>query len=361
MCFLFSAYEKQHTVFEKESMNDTPRTISVIVPVYNTDVYLHRCINSILTQSYKNFELILVDDGSTDNSPAICDEYAVNNAAIKVIHKQNGGLSDARSAGFDMAVGKYVLFVDSDDYLHTEMLHQLVCSIEREQADMAMCAYYEKRSHREKSVLLPFESETVTGRENIIEKYIKPLIGDDGKAPHMPGFLWLRLMRRELIEQGYFLSERKYFMEDHVFDLLYIDRVQKISVVNKPLYYYCVNADSLTNQYRSNKWEMYSDLYAFYTEYIKKRQIENCRIRLQHFLAAALFSCVDNAVLSGSFDGFLSELNKIRTSTLAKKPMGSIRDGAVPITHRITYLLYRIRFDYLLYKFRKCRMETDHK
>ena len=89
---------------------------SIIVPVYKVEKYLERCINSILSQTYRNFELILVDDGSTDNCPRICDEYVKSNNRINVIHKKNGGLSSARNAGIDRSTGEYIIFVDSDDY-----------------------------------------------------------------------------------------------------------------------------------------------------------------------------------------------------------------------------------------------------
>lgn len=89
---------------------------SIIIPVYKVELYLRQCINSVLNQSYKDFELILVDDGSPDNCPVICDEYASRDIRVKVIHKSNGGLSDARNAGLDIAKGEYVLFLDSDDW-----------------------------------------------------------------------------------------------------------------------------------------------------------------------------------------------------------------------------------------------------
>lgn len=99
--------------------------ISVIVPVYNVEKYLNRCIDSIINQTYKNLEIILVDDGSPDNCGKICDEYAKKDSRIKVIHKENGGLSDARNAGINISIGKYITFVDSDDYLELNFIETL--------------------------------------------------------------------------------------------------------------------------------------------------------------------------------------------------------------------------------------------
>ena len=99
--------------------------ISVIVPVYNVKLYLHKCVDSILNQTYQNIEVLLIDDGSTDGSSDICDSYTEKDSRIKVVHKKNGGLSSARNTGLDMATGEYILFVDSDDYIDIEMIRRL--------------------------------------------------------------------------------------------------------------------------------------------------------------------------------------------------------------------------------------------
>lgn len=113
--------------------------ISVIVPIYNVEEYLPRCIDSIINQEYKNLEIILVDDGSPDNSPKICDEYAKKDNRIQVIHKKNGGLSDARNTGLRAAIGEYVAFIDSDDWIETDFISTLYRGI-KNGADIAECA-----------------------------------------------------------------------------------------------------------------------------------------------------------------------------------------------------------------------------
>jgi len=115
--------------------------ISVIVPIYKVEKYLHKCVDSIINQTYKNLEIILVDDGSPDNCPAICDEYAKKDNRIKVIHKPNGGLSDARNAGLDIATGEYIAFVDSDDYIDLTMYEKLYNAIKQNDCDLAVCGF----------------------------------------------------------------------------------------------------------------------------------------------------------------------------------------------------------------------------
>lgn len=106
-----------------ENNNDL---ISIIVPVYNVEEFLNRCVESILIQSYKNIEILLIDDGSTDNSSKICDEYSIKDKRVKVIHKENGGLSDARNIGLENANGKYIAFVDSDDYIRKRLYKNFI-------------------------------------------------------------------------------------------------------------------------------------------------------------------------------------------------------------------------------------------
>ena len=119
--------------------------VSVIIPAYNAERYLNCCVDSVLNQTYKDFEIILVDDGSTDKSGEICDEYAEKDDRIRVIHKKNGGLSDARNSGIEAAKGEFLTFLDSDDYFHPEYLKILILNAEHYSADIAICNYIVKR------------------------------------------------------------------------------------------------------------------------------------------------------------------------------------------------------------------------
>ena len=120
--------------------------ISVIIPVYKVEKYLDKCIESVVNQTHKNLEIILVDDGSPDNCPAICDKWAKKDVRIRVIHKQNGGLSDARNAGLDIATGEYIGFVDSDDAVIPEMYEELLKNLQENDADISACGYYDVNS-----------------------------------------------------------------------------------------------------------------------------------------------------------------------------------------------------------------------
>lgn len=147
------------------------KIISVIVPIYNVEPYLRKCVNSILNQTYQNLEVILVDDGSPDHCGEICDEYAQMDSRIKVIHKQNGGLSDARNAGIDAAHGEYIMFVDSDDYIAETMLQKLYRALVSYDAEMSLCSllYVDEKGVPipNKNINSPVKNEVLSGRQAI--------------------------------------------------------------------------------------------------------------------------------------------------------------------------------------------------
>ena len=145
-------------------------TISVIVPVYNIEGYLGKCIDSIIAQTYKDLEIILVDDGSSDHCGAICDKYAKKDNRIKVIHKPNGGLSDARNHGIEAATGSYLGFVDGDDYIEPQMYEKLHNALVENDAEMSICSFRYVGGYEERNGRLSIADEVLTGREILLEK-----------------------------------------------------------------------------------------------------------------------------------------------------------------------------------------------
>lgn len=138
--------------------------ISVIVPVYKTEQYLNRCVQSITDQTYKNLEIILVDDGSPDNCPEMCDQWAKKDERIKVIHKRNGGISSARNAGLDSATGDYIMFADSDDWMEPDMAEFLYRLIVKYDADISRCGFYfdDNGTLKKKQRMIPLNYPIIT-------------------------------------------------------------------------------------------------------------------------------------------------------------------------------------------------------
>jgi len=168
---------------------ETPK-ISIIVPVYKVEPYLRKCLDSIVNQTYRNLEIILVDDGSPDNCPAICDEYAARDGRILVIHRQNGGLSAARNAALDVATGDYFGFVDSDDWVEPDMFEYLLTNLQRADADIAFCGRFEEFPNRSEPKGWP--------RSEVMEREaaLRHLLED--KVLH--NFVWDKLWKRELFD-----------------------------------------------------------------------------------------------------------------------------------------------------------------
>lgn len=134
-------------------MNETTPKISVIVPVYKAEAYLHRCVDSILAQTFQDFEVLLIDDGSPDRSGEICDEYARKDRRVRVFHKENGGVSSARQCGMDNAQGEYTIHADPDDWVEPDMLEELYRKAKEEDADMVICDYYTEEKGRTKYIV----------------------------------------------------------------------------------------------------------------------------------------------------------------------------------------------------------------
>ena len=220
--------------------------ISLIVAVYNVGEYLPRCIESILQQTYSNLEILLVNDGSTDNSKQICNKYARIDSRIEVINKENGGLTSARKVGFGKARGDYIAFLDGDDYLENTYVESLFTSLIENQSDIAICGYYldykgERLSKQIKHLKTCLKSEEYA--KELIQPSIYPLSGDETRIPN---FVWLRLFTRKVISDRCFVSEREVYTEDLFFNSEAYLQCNKVYFVDAPLYNYCMNASSMT-------------------------------------------------------------------------------------------------------------------
>ena len=219
-------------------------TVSVIVPVYNVSEYLEACIESVLAQTFTDFELILVDDGSSDNCGAICDEYATKDGRIVVIHQQNGGLSAARNAGLDAATGKYIYFLDSDDSIKPNLMEVVVPYFED---GMDLVVFNHERVELN-GLRIPCIHELGTyalSEENRVSFYNKILLsyGIGWEA-------WNRMFRRDFIETFHlrFADNRRIFAEDLYFSVCYCAHVQRIISIPQSLYCYTVREDSIMRQ-----------------------------------------------------------------------------------------------------------------
>ena len=213
--------------------------ISVIVPVYKVEAYLDRCVRSVIAQTFRDFELILVDDGSPDRCPEMCDEWAEKDSRIKVIHQQNKGLSAARNSGIRAAVGEYITFIDSDDWVSPVMLNSLYSLIKRSGADISVCDLY-KTSETVMSAPKQKEKICVHGRDRFMDMILK--IGSNRTIHYACG----KLYKRDVLDSDHFPVGM--LNEDVEGTFKAVMRSDKIIETTARYYFYYINSSSITRE-----------------------------------------------------------------------------------------------------------------
>lgn len=221
--------------------------ISVIVPVYNVENYLNKCIDSIINQTYSNLEIILIDDGSTDNSGIICDNYKKIDKRIIVVHKNNGGLSSARNIGLDISRGELISFVDSDDYLEQNMLESLKNNMDKYNSNISICDfYYIKNDIKRKSDVVFNKTEFVSSGK---DKY-KNIQNEYGS---IASYAWNKLFKKEIFDDIRYPDGKIY--EDSYILCETLDKAKIISYISKPLYNYVYRENSIVNSFGINQFD----------------------------------------------------------------------------------------------------------
>ncbi|MBQ8851820.1 MAG: glycosyltransferase [Oscillibacter sp.] len=261
-------------------------SVSIIVPVYNAEAALRRCIESILHQTYSDFELLLVDDGSRDSSGVICDEYAAKDARIRVFHKENGGVSAARNLALDNARGTYLQFLDSDDWVTPDATRLFLRAAEEHQADLVISDFYRVVGERV-SVKGDIEEDAVLSQEEYAEHMMA------NPADFYYGVLWNKLYRRDIVESHRLrMNEEINWCEDFLFNLEYIRWAKRFYALGVPLYYYVKTKGSLASQISLSKtvrmkltmFEYYNRLYQ---EIFDEEEYEKHRLKVYRFMVDA--------------------------------------------------------------------------
>lgn len=266
------------------------KKLTFILPIYKVEAYLPQCVDSILTQSTEDCEIILVDDGSPDGCGAICDQYAEKYANIKVIHKPNGGLSDARNAGFNLATGKYVLFVDSDDYLEEGSVSKILNWIDSTDADVAFLL---SRKVYPDGTSEPLGENLV--REKILGKSREEVLRFLVTCPKFPASAWGKIYRRDfLVEHGFHYPHDRRLSEDLMYSLNLFLTAEKFDYLDFPYYCYRQNrAGSICNTVNAR---YYFDTFLFVTE-SAERFAENKKAKDEISGLALSFAAYEYAIL----------------------------------------------------------------
>lgn len=286
-------------LLEKEEQIDRG-LVSVIVPVYNIERYLAWCIQSVLNQSYPFFELILINDGSTDSSPAICDEYAKKDSRVRVIHKENQGPSATRNRGIDEANGDFIVFVDSDDLIQKRMLEKMVTAITRFQTDLAICGYERFRDKwKQRHRLSPYSLVILQSRLELASVYKAPATNMFGVS------IWAKMYRTELIRKHNIrFREDINYEEDCVFNLDYFRHVTTTAVLRDYFYRYRQMDISLSKGYRK-------DSFRFLVNGYRGRQAFLQELGMDSNGVSSIFMIVVKTTLIKIFDSDLSKKEKM--------------------------------------------------
>lgn len=239
--------------------------VSIIIPCYNVEKYLDRCMRSVLNQTLTNIEIILVDDGSPDQVPIMCDKYAQHDIRIKVVHKKNGGLGFARNSGLEIATGKYIAFLDSDDYVSNDMYQHLYDEAVNINADAVFCNFYVEESNgrwwRSHEV-----DEYTEFHANMVHGFMLDMIASSSTEKKERKYymsVWHAIYRRDIIENNKirFLSEREIASEDLPFQIDFLTASHLVTYIPGCYYYYCANNTSLTATFKPEKYQRFRRLY----------------------------------------------------------------------------------------------------
>ena len=312
--------------------------ISVIVPIYNTEKFLRKCIDSIVNQTYKNLEIILVNDGSPDNAKEICKEYAEKDKRIVYIEQENGGPSRARNVGLDVARGKYIGFVDSDDSIDVTMYEKLYSFLTKNRCDLVECY-----SVTEKNYYSHYIDKVISGKE-ATEGFL--LRGRDKDFLIIPA-VWSKLFSTNLLKQNRFPEGQVH--EDYFFTCRCLYEAKRVGVLNEKLVYHIENEDSITHQKFSNKTlnilREYIKIEQYLKEHGEKLLAEYSRVNMLVFAVFFYFK----ARVAGDVDLTLIKKVLDESKTIKFKRYMNVKS-------RMMYRLYSINEDlayniFKIYKF----------
>ena len=292
--------------------------ITVIVPIYHVEKYLHRCVDSILNQTYENLEIILVDDGSGDACSSICDEYAGRDSRIVVIHKGNGGLSDARNAGIEIAKGQYLAFVDSDDYIHKDMYKILMKEILESNAEVSICSYKYVYDNKEKETDAEYaddyNKEVMDGIQAQHQYY-------NGRKQLELTVAWNKLYKKNLFDNLRYPKGKIFEDEFTTYKALYESKT--ICFIDLPLYYYLQRKDSIIggmNGCRDSKVvEAYLKRIDFYREKNEEALWRKGVMHCLHMMCYFNSNCVHEDSRDNDINRYYRKelLNTVKTSVKA--------------------------------------------
>lgn len=329
--------------------------VSIIVPIYNVEKYLNRCMDSLLNQTLKDIEIIMVDDGSPDRCPQMCDEYAKRDSRIKVIHKKNAGLGYARNSGLEVATGEYVAFVDSDDYVSINMYEKLYQTALADDADCVLSGYYDVITdekilpHKDCKSILQFKGDASI-------RVLRRMLGIDPKRREVfecSFSVWHGLYRLSTIKHNgvSFCSERDYISEDLVFHVSFIPYCKSITMIPDLLYYYCKNEGTLTSLYKPGRFDAILKFCHHIDDMVNASPSvllrQNYQPLSQMLLLSKTLATVSFEVMRNK-NNCLSELSCMCDNPDVRKAIAGYPLKLLPKRHQLVFWLMRHRYVHII-------------
>ena len=312
---------------------------SVIVPIYNVEKYLNRCIDSVLSQSFDDYELILVDDGSPDGCPAICDAYAQKDARIKVIHKENGGLVSARQAGIREAVGEYVFHLDGDDAICEDALESAYHIIREMHPDIVSFSYRRCINGEIGEVVDDLAPEGLY-RKPDLEEHIYPNLLSNENMKNLFYFLWGKAIKRELATRNQFLVKRAISLgEDLSCSVPCYLEADTVYMSRKVVYLYTIRNDSLTTNFKTNQITQIADVIVGLRA-LTMAKPQNFEAQISRYSCFMCFAILASAAEGGHFKS-LGELKKLILTSLHKDEIKKAKLENVTVKTRISVFLMK--------------------
>lgn len=331
--------------------------VSIIVPVYNVEKYLERCLESLINQTYKNIEIIIINDGSTDNSLRILKEYERIDSRIKLIDKNNEGLSQTRNVGINISTGEYITFVDSDDWIELDFLKKMINLIEESNGDVAICSYV--REYNEKAINkdLGFGDIVIFDKDEVKSKLYRRMIGPIGDELKNPENLdslitaWGKVYKTSLIKDNKisFIDTSIIGTEDLLFNVHIFNYINKAILINKPLYHYWKgNISSLTAGYKEDLISKWMNKHNLIKEFLVKNRYEdiffealNNRVCLS-VLGLGLNECSSSNKVSNIYK--IRNIKKIINENHIKEAFNKFDLSKLPLHWRVFHTFNKYRF-----------------
>lgn len=329
---------------------------SLILPVYNVEKYVKRCVNSLLRQEYTDYEIILVDDGSTDSSGSICDKLADKNNNIFAYHKENGGLSDARNYGMDRAKGNYILFIDSDDWVDEKLLISLHNHLNKSNVDILKFGFQKMQEGNYKNTFFSYFNIGVYDRRQIEETILPYTIGPKRLFCYEQNAcksVWSHVYSLNFLRENNirFVSEREILNEDYLFNLHTLLYAKSLEVTHYILYYYDYREGSLSKRYITNEFERKLKLHREYKLLLERNGLfERYETPYYSECVDGFYACISNECCCWNETSkyAVQNIKKILNCKECEISLLKCKRSNMNLKGKVIYWLMRLKFAYLM-------------